>query len=200
LEAQSALRAISRHGDDGAAFVAGRPAALKLASRHGDTCADVLVKHQGVVEGVVEAAGEPAVRALAAVTPRAGRRLVMLHQGGELAAIGRTPDVLGVIARFGDAALDFIWRHKGALAVTAVLATFLADPEPYISGAKELAVEVVKPLAAVPGAVAEGVANGTDWTVVLLALLAVAALGGAFSFRSRNRRAAALPTSSETSR
>ena len=35
---------------------------------------------------------------------------------GELAAIGRTPELLGVIAKYGDPAMDFIWRNKVVLA------------------------------------------------------------------------------------
>lgn len=176
--AGAALRAIARHGDDGVAFVAAHPKALAVVAKHGDDAAAALVKHHGLIHGVIETGGEPAVRALAAVGPQAGRRLVMLHEGGELAAIGRTPEVLAVIARYGDAAADFVWRHKGALAAAAVVGTFLADPEPYLSGAKELTAEVVRevaaPLAAMPGGVATevagGIARGTDWTPVVLAV------------------------------
>ncbi|MFO0847861.1 MAG: hypothetical protein U0871_04760 [Gemmataceae bacterium] len=193
-EAGPALRAIARHGDEGAAFVAARPAALKLTARHGDTCADVLVKHRGAVEGVIEAGGEGAVKALAAVGPQNGRRLAMLHAGGELTAIGRTPEVLGVIARYGDPAAEFVWRHKGALATAAVLATFLANPEPYLTGAKELAGEVVRPLAAVPATVAGGVARGTNWTAVLVSgVVAAGALAGLSAWRWPARRTGPPP-------
>ena len=193
--AARAVRAVARHGDDGVAFVAARPSALGLVAEHGDACADALVRHRGAVEGVVAAAGSPAVGALNAVGPRAGRRLAMLHAGGELAAIGRTPEVLGVVARYGDPAADFVWRHKGALAVAAVLATFLADPEPYLSGAKELAVAGVAPAAAVPGKLADGIAAGTNWTVVWVAALSFAAAAAAAWAHGRGRRAAGGPRS-----
>ena len=80
----------------------------------------------------------------------------------------QTSDGLEVfmVRRHGDSAMDFIWRHKGALAVTGILATFLADPRPYFSGARELVVEpVVQPIA-----------EGVNWTLLLLALLLVAFL------------------------
>ena len=35
-----------------------------------------------------------------------------------------------VIERYGDRALTFVWRNKGALTVATMLETFLADPEP----------------------------------------------------------------------
>ena len=37
-----------------------------------------------------------------------------------------------MIERHGDRALTFVWRNKGALTVTTVLETFLADPEAFL--------------------------------------------------------------------
>jgi hypothetical protein len=55
----------------------------------------------------------------------------MLAEDGGLARSGRCNELLAVIERHGDRALDFTWRHKGALAVATVLGTFLADPEAF---------------------------------------------------------------------
>jgi hypothetical protein len=148
---------------------------------------------------VVEKFGQPAVRALNAVGGQNGRRLAMLADSGELAKIGRSPEVLDVIARYGNPACDFVWRNKGALAITAVAAAFLAEPEPFISGAKDItqvaANAAVKPLAEVPAAVArEGtqeVARRTNWTVVFLP--AIAALAALLAARWRLFRRTATP-------
>jgi hypothetical protein len=73
-----------------------------------------------------------------ALAGRQGRSLARLWEQGTLRAIGRTEELLAVIGRYGDRAMQFIWRHKGTLTVAAVLAAFLADPEPFIYGAKDL--------------------------------------------------------------
>jgi len=176
-----AAKVLARHGEPGAAWVVSRQGAMKLVARHGEEAAAVLVKHAGIAEPVVEGLGAPAVRALAATGPQGGRRLAMLMADGDLAKIGRTPELLEVIARYGDRAADFVWKNKGALAVGTTLAAFLANPESFLNAGqgvtKTVAESAVRPLAEVPGKAAEGIAKGTNWTVIILGLLAV---GGAF--------------------
>ena len=88
------------------------------------------------------------------------RRLVEMLDAGELKQIGRTDQVLGVVGKYGNRGMDFVWRNKGALAVAAGLTAFLANPEPFINGTKDLAQvvghSVVEPLAQVPAKAAEG--------------------------------------------
>lgn len=50
-----------------------------------------------------------------------------------------SPELLDVVEKHGDRAADFIWRNKAALTTTAVLATFVADPEPFLRGTASLA-------------------------------------------------------------
>jgi hypothetical protein len=179
-------RLLAVHGEQGAVYVASRPQALQLVLRHGEEAAAALVKSRGVAQPAIESLGKPAVRAFSSLgTPQNTRRLAMLAaDGGELAAIGRTPEVLGVIAKYGDPALEFVWRHKGALATTAVLTAFLADPEPFINGAKDITQVVtenmVKPLAEMPAITAKEaaaeVARRTNWTLVFLAPVIVLTL------------------------
>ena len=91
---------------------------MKLVLRHGDGAAAVLAKHSGgIAEPVVEQFGAGAVRALEATAPQGGRRLAMMMADGDLAKIGRTEELLAVVAKYGDPAMDFIWRNKGSLAV-----------------------------------------------------------------------------------
>ena len=75
---------------------------------------------------------------MAALGPRQARRLAILTEAGETARLGRAREWLDIVARHGDVAMDFIWRHKGALAASTVMAAFLANPGPFLSGAKEL--------------------------------------------------------------
>ncbi len=104
---------MARHGEHGATWVVSRPKAMKLVLEHGDEAAGVFVKHAGgIAEPVVERFGARAVRALEATGPQGGRRLAMMMADGELAGIGRTEELLGVVAKYGDPAMDFIWRNK----------------------------------------------------------------------------------------
>jgi hypothetical protein len=178
---RQAARIMAQHGEHGATWVVSRPQAMKLVLEHGDGAAGVLVKHAGgIAEPVVERFGARAVHALEATAPQGGRRLAMMMADGELARIGRTEELLGVVAKYGDPAMDFIWRNKGSLAVGTTLAAFLASPETFLNAAQGMtrivAENTVRPLAEVPAAaVKEGageVARRTNWTLIFLALIA----------------------------
>jgi hypothetical protein len=184
-QAKQVARLLSVYGEAGAVYVANRPQAMQLILRHGERAAAALVKSRGLALPVVESFGEPAIRAFQALaSAQNARRLAMMQAGGELAKIGRTPDLLAVIATWGDAGMEFIWKHKEALAVSAALAAFVADPRPFINGAKDLSqvvVEnVVRPIANVPAIAAqEGaaeIARNTNWTLVFLVMLAPLAI------------------------
>jgi hypothetical protein len=201
-DAPRVLRLLNHYGDD-AARVLGQPRGLAIISRYGDEAAEALIKHKSIAEPLLENLGTPAVRAFNALGPQSGRRLAMMA-GDDLAAIGRTPELLDVIARYGDRAMEFIWRHKAILAGSAALAAFLRDPEPFLSGAADLAhvvsedvvqpvaqaaAEAVKPAVAAAGDLirpavkdaAEAVQVVTLWVgggllIVLLAMAAIARL------------------------
>jgi hypothetical protein len=177
---RQAAQVLARHGEPGAAWVVSRPTAMKLVARHGPEAAEVLVKHASIAEPVLEGFGAPAVRALAATGPQGGRRLAMLMADGDLAKIGRTPELLEVIAKYGDRAADFVWKNKGALAVGATLTAFLAKPEAFLNTAQGMSQTVaenaVRPLAEAPGKAVEGVAKNTNWTAIFMVI--VLALAG----------------------
>ncbi|MBK9684507.1 MAG: hypothetical protein IPO59_14945 [Betaproteobacteria bacterium] len=82
----------------------------------------------------------------------------MVVEEGLLEASSRSPELLGVIRMYGDEAMDFVWKNKGALAVTSVLASFRNDPQAYISGAKGLIEPVVR---------------SVNWTLILGVILLV---------------------------
>ena len=109
-----------------------------------------------------------------------------MAEDGTLPRSGRTREVLAAVERFANWAMDFIWRHKGALTVASVLAAFLADPKPFISGIRdvgdsavhEVGSAIVRPLVDVPGNLAS---KAVDWSHCpplfgSLLLLALAAL------------------------
>jgi hypothetical protein len=167
-----AVQVMARHGEHGATWVVARPKGMQLFLQHGDEAANVLVKHKAVAEPLIEHLGQPAVKALQAANAQSGRRLAMLLESGELAKIGRHEELLEVVAKYGDRAMTFVWDHKGALATTAGLTAFLANPEAFINGVRDITQIVgenaVKPLVEIPAAVATEVARGTNWTVIFI--------------------------------
>jgi hypothetical protein len=122
------------------------------------------------------------------LSPRNARRLAILAEDGALARSSRWGELLAVIERHGDRALDFTWRHKGALAVATILAKFLAEPEVFLGGGRELIGEATReatqPLADVADAAASwgmGIARsmvvvGLVWLVLMPAVVVLVRL------------------------
>ena len=174
VHGNKAVKVLARHGEHGAVWVVSRPKGMQLFVKHGDEAAAMLVKHKAIAEPVIEKLGKPAVKALQAANIQSGRRLAMMLEGGELAKIGRSHELLEVVAKYGDRAMSFVWEHKAALATTVGLTAFLANPEAFINGARDITQivgeNVVKPVVQAPGLVAVEVAKGTNWTVIFLAV------------------------------
>ncbi len=114
---------------------------LELVARHGDDAARALMRHPGLAQSVIASCGAPGARALAGLSPRQARRLAMLIDDGTLSRLGRSQEVLQVIEKYGDRGLNFLWDHKGALAVGTILTAFLADPAAFLDGTKKLGGE-----------------------------------------------------------
>lgn len=141
--AAEAVKLLAHMGND-AVWIVPQPRRLAIFVRWGDDAADALVKHKGVADGLIDDFGIPAAKALKSIDGQQGRRLEMMRKSGELAKITRTDELLGVIGKHGDRAADFVWRNKGALATATALTAFLSDPEPFIDGARDVAVEMAK--------------------------------------------------------
>jgi hypothetical protein len=171
-----AVKLINRYGDD-AVWVISKPKGMAIFVKYGDDGARALIKHKGIAEEVIEAHGKSAVKALNAVGTREARQIAMLQKDGVIKAGEQGDQLLDVIIRYGDKAMAFIWRNKGALTVTAVLGTFVANPQPYIDGTVDL---VGKPL--------EEAARNTQWTV--LGVAGIAMLGGLAAWKAWLRRPA----------
>ena len=196
--APHAARAMSMHGSRGMLAVASRPTTLKLVGQHGDDVIEACVKHLSTATPVITGFGKPAAAALAKIGTTEGRHLAMLNASGELKRIGRSKELLAVIAKYGDSAMAFIWKNKvqlvGTTAVTAATAAFLKDPEPFITGAKDLtqvvADSTIRPVAESAGkAIEESAAKvipsmgeQTNGSVVIItfAIVAVLFVGAVF--------------------
>ncbi len=157
----------ARYGEQ-AVWVISKPRGLAVFVKYREEAATAVMKHPGVAERAVEQLGVPAARALNSVSSAQARRLGMMIEDGAIKTGERSSGLLAVVAKYGDKAMQFIWRNKGSLTVAAGLTAFLHDPEPFIQGTKDLAVAAVMP-------VGMEVARRTNWTPVMIAGLAVSA-------------------------
>lgn len=160
--APDVIKLYTRKGDE-ALWVISQPKKLAIFIKHGDSAANALLKHPGIADNLIGRYGDDAVGALNGISRQSAQRLNMLADDGLLAGTQRSGELLPVIRKYGDEAMNFIWKNKGALAVTSVLTTFLADPQAYISGAKEL---VVTPIL-------EPIARSTNWTFIFAGILVI---------------------------
>lgn len=180
------VRLLAKYGDD-AAWVASKSNRLAIAGRYGDDAAEAMIRHGEVAEPLITSLGEPAAKALEHLSTQNGRRLAMLADDGTLARLGRTDEVLAVVGKFGDGAMDFVWKNKGALGVTAGLAAFLANPEPFIDGTVDMSKSFTENVAS---AVAKEIGENTEWTLVLPLFAVVCGAIVAFRMWLRNPRSA----------
>lgn len=161
-QAPDVIKLFANRGDE-AVWIISQPKKLTIFLKHGDTAADALLKHPGIADDLIEEYGINAAGALTRVSRTQAQHLSMMAADGTLDAIPQKAELLAVIRKYGDEAMDFVWKNKGSLAVATVLASFLSDPESYISGAKVL---IADPLL-------NPIAQNTNWTLIILVCLGV---------------------------
>jgi hypothetical protein len=189
-----AVRLMVRRGDD-ALWVVARKNRMAIFIKHGDDAADAMIRHGEIAESLIESMGTPAAAALRAISAQNGRRLAIMAEEGTMSRIGRSSELLEIVGKHGDRAMDFVCTNKGSLAVAGALAAFLADPEPFLDGAADItrivAENAVKPLAEVPKELASEAVRRVNWTAVgVCAFLIISVLSAATRrvggvFRSR---------------
>lgn len=162
-----AIGVAAEAGEHGAAWV-------KTMGLYGDDAAVVLVKHKPIAESLVSNGGEPAVRALKAIDPPYARLISRMAADPASSALTHNPKVLDVVAKHGDEAVRYIWRNKGKLSVAPVLATFVANPKPYLDGLSDLSQATVAPGAG-PGT--EAVRSSWSFMIWIVALAVVGLVG-----------------------
>lgn len=177
-----ALKLMRRTGSD-SVWVISQPGRFRLFFNYGDDAADAMIKHGEIVENIVSAFGTTGAQALKNVSGQSARRLAILSNSGALSRTADPKGILRVVAKYGDRAAAWVWRNKGALAVVAVAASFVKDPEPYLSGAKDVGAAVGKQIVQ-PAATAA--ANSVNWN--MLASLCVLAVTGVILMVIYSRR------------
>lgn len=183
-----AIKLMARRGDD-ALWVVAKKNRMAIFLRNGNDAAEAMIKHREIAEPLLESLGRPAAVAFRAVSGQNGRRLAMMSRDGTLTQIGRTPELLAVVGKHGDRAMDFIWRNKSSLAFAAGLAAFLAHPEPFLDGTvqitKIVAENAVKPLAEAPKELAIEIGRQVNWTVLGFWTVLVAGIVTGIRYRPR---------------
>lgn len=149
------IRLYAKKGDD-ALWLVTDAGKLKLFLRYGDDAAEALIRHPQIADRLVVQFGDNAAAALTRLSRANAQRLSIAAQNGLLTQTPKSVELLRVIRKYGDEAMSFIWKNKGALVTLAMLTTFIRDPEPYISGGKDLVVEAAaKPAAEIGKKVVE---------------------------------------------
>lgn len=183
-DADVVLALSTKHGDQAVRVLSeARPAAL--IAKYGQEAGEALIRHGGAAEDLIEKYGQDAVQAIKGLGTQEARQLAMMSQSGDLAAAGRPKDLLKVVGQYGDRGMQFIWKHKGALAVAAILASFLSDPQPYIDGVKELASNVVD---SAGSHLVEPITKNTNWTWIITLVILLLAAGMGLAYLLRHRR------------
>lgn len=186
-DAAVSLRLLSKYGDE-AIGVLESPARLGIVRQFGQEAGEALIKHGAVAENLIASTGSPAVGAIKQLSNQGVRRLAMLADEPSTVALSKNPDLLGVVGRYGDRAMDFIWRNKLTLAGGTALAAFVANPEPFLDGTRELVEKSVDSLASNVGKpIAEQLGTAKDWTWRILAISAMLILFWAWKTRGSNR-------------
>ena len=168
VKAPDVIKLYVKRGNE-AVWIISKPEKLAIFIKHGDGAAEALIKHPGRADVLSARHWAECGGALNRISQQNAQRLGMSADEGLLSATQRSPELLGVIRKYGDPAMNFIWNNKGALTVGTLLAGFLVDPEAYFSGAKSL----VEPVAQ---SVVEPIVKGVNWTLILSAILVVAFL------------------------
>lgn len=183
-QAPDVIKLFARRGDE-AVWVISQPKKLTIFLRHGDNAADALLKHPGIADDLIERFGSKALAPLQRLEKTGAQQMAMAAKEGVFEKTARSTELLDVIGKYGDRAMEFIWKNKGPLAVGATLAAFLHDPEPFIQGAKDLVVGVVTPIGT-------EIAKRTNWTpVMIVGIVAVVSLLALRLWRRRRH----VPTS-----
>ncbi len=141
---------------DQALWVTADARRLALFNKYGESAALAMYRHPGIAEDLIEKFGDDAIAILQHSSRQSAQRFAILADDGLLVGTGRNGELLQVLRRLGEPAMNFVWENKGALAVSSVLATFLMNPQAYISGVAALLTPAIK---------------AVNWTLVVLVIL-----------------------------
>jgi hypothetical protein len=163
-------RLLSKYGDEAIGALES-PVRLGMVREFGEEAGEALIKHGVVAEKLIASAGSPAVGAMKQLTDQSVRRMAMLAD-----------------ERYGDRAMDFVWRNKLTLAGGTTLAAFVANPEPFLDGTRQLVENTVESVATNVGKpIAQQLGDAKQWTWRILAIAAMLILFWGWKTRGSRR-------------
>ncbi len=143
------------------------------ASRCTDNALSAVVRYGDSAAGLINHFGDDAAQALVTVSPRNGRRLMMLEQ--ELAQSGHAEPILKLVGHRGDALVDWLWKHRGSVAAGVGITVLLTNPDAVLNAG---ATVTTAALDNVGNNVVRPVTEGFMWLISrLLMLVALTAVG-----------------------
>lgn len=173
------MKILAGWGDDGLRLLAAEgDDAVAALGRYGEKAVELMIRHPGVGKDLLAHFGGQALRARLTT-----ESVVYMNRLADPIRIsGRAGQIFQVIERFGDRACLFLWRNKGTLFLASVLTAFLADPQPYLDGVKQLVVQPVSEAA-------QEAVRRTNWTLVMIAAMALGSVGLGIRWAWASRRA-----------
>ena len=166
-KAPDIIKLYARKGDE-AIWIISQPKKLSIFLKHGDSAADALLKHPGIADNLITKYGDDAAGALNNLSRASAQKLNRIADEGILDATKQSPELLSAVRKYGDEAMDFIWKNKGALTVASVLGTFLHDPDKFLGGEETLPGGGKKRWGLWP------IADKVNWTLIIIGILCFA--------------------------
>lgn len=176
---KAATVTVSKAGQEAAEAVAKQAGAVAIG--HSEDALKAIATHGAAVTGpLLKNFGDDGAKALMKLSPANARRMAVIAD--ELAARGRGADWVGVVAKGGDRAAQWIWDNKATIGVASAAAAFLANPEPFLNASVRVASKgietagehVARPLietsvSSIAPPLAKHVANAVSQPVVAMA-------------------------------
>ena len=172
------VNAIRAYGDD-AIRVAQTAEGRSILRSGSETTIRAVARHTDAVIPLIRIYGDDGAQALTQLSPANGRRLIQMVDEKSLAS-GDIQKLMETVGKYGDNAMDYIWRHRKVLATATLLAAFVNDPEPYLKGLKPLVEVVATPL----GKTGEIIAKSVNWNLWVGVVLMFAGLWFLFKRRA----------------
>ncbi len=170
-KAPDIIKLYARKGDE-AIWIISQPKKLSIFLKHGDSAADALLKHPGIADSLITKYGDDAAGALNNLSRASAQKLNRIADEGILNATKESPELLSVVRKYGDEAMDFIWKNKGALTVASVLGTFLHDPGRFIGGEETLPNGGKNRIGFIDRILGP-IADNVNWTLIIIGILCV---------------------------
>lgn len=134
------VKSVRTYGDD-AIRVAQTSAGREVLFSGSDAAIRAVIKYSDEAIPMIRKYGDDCARVLNNLPPQQGRRLIQL-ENEKLFDAAQFDQFVGVVGRYGERGMEYIWRNKKLLLAAGAFALFANDPEVYINGIRDLAKDL----------------------------------------------------------